>query len=336
MGIATIEDDDTKFYVVNDAAPDKTFEYGSSGISGEAYSLNSSNTAPRGAASTIAGDKVWIVDANKNVYVYNTSGGLLGSWSLGSLSSAANVQGIATNGTDVWVVDAYADKVYKYTGAASRTSGSQNASSSFNLNSGNKSPTDIVTDGTYLWVVNDVSTTDKVFRYRLSKPTSGVVSWTVTTSGATSPTGITIDPSNASQDIWIVDNSSDKVYQYTNGRTAHFRQPSRRGELRPGRGKHEPAGHCRPAAGGCPTTASNRRWSRCRYEPRKRRTLYCMPSPGRLETTIPCSAQGTDKSKPAPGLRQEVDSCRSTANRDVKRIDRRLLQLLSIGATRPV
>jgi hypothetical protein len=30
----------------------------------------SGNTSPRGAASTITGDKVWIVDANRKVYVY--------------------------------------------------------------------------------------------------------------------------------------------------------------------------------------------------------------------------------------------------------------------------
>ena len=73
-------------------------------------------------------------------------------------------RGIATNGTDVWIVDAKSDKVFKYTGAATRLSGSQNAASSFSLNSGNKDASDIVTDGTHLWVVND-SSTDKVFKY---------------------------------------------------------------------------------------------------------------------------------------------------------------------------
>ena len=108
---------------------------------------------------------MWVVDANKKVYVYNTSGGLLGSWTLGSLNTKATVQGIATDGTDIWVVDSYADKVYRYTGAASRIDGSQNAASSFSLNTGgNKNPTDIVTDGTSLWVV-DNSTVDKVFKY---------------------------------------------------------------------------------------------------------------------------------------------------------------------------
>ena len=176
----------------------------------ESYSLNTGNTAPRGAASTIAGDKTWVVDANRKVYVYNNSGGLLGSWTAGTLATKATVEGIATNGTDVWIVDAKSDKVYKYTGAATRLSGSQNAASSFSLNSGNKSPKDIVTDGVNLWVVND-STTDKVFKYT----TAGalVSSWTITTAGATSPTGITIDPANVSN-IWIVDSGTDRVYQY--------------------------------------------------------------------------------------------------------------------------
>ena len=101
------------------------------------------------------------------MYVYNTSGTLQGSWAAGTLSSTATVEGIATNGTDVWIVDAKSDKVYRYTGAASRLSGSQTAYSSFNLNSGNTSPKDIVTDGTSLWVIND-STTDKVFKYSVA------------------------------------------------------------------------------------------------------------------------------------------------------------------------
>ncbi len=143
--------------------------------------------------------------------VYNPSGGLVSSWTAGSLPSNAQVEGVATNGTDVWLVDNKTDKVFKYTGAASRLSGSQNAASSFSLAAGNTSPKDIVTDGVSLWVVND-STTDKVFKYTLAGTLVG--SWTITTSGTSSPTGITIDPTNVS-DIWIVDSAADKVFQYT-------------------------------------------------------------------------------------------------------------------------
>jgi hypothetical protein len=205
----------TKFYVVNDAVQNLTYEYNASRQLNESYSLNTGNTAPRGAASTIAGDKTWVVDANRKVYVYNNSGGLLGSWAAGTLSTKAVVEGIATNGTDVWIVDAYSDKVYKYAGGAARLSGTWTATSSFSLNSANKSPKDIVTNGVNLWVVND-STTDKVFKYT----TAGalVSSWTITTAGATNPTGITIDPANVSN-IWIVDSGTDRVYQYNAGAT---------------------------------------------------------------------------------------------------------------------
>jgi hypothetical protein len=204
----------TKFYVVNDGGPDRTYEYTAAGAAIENYAVNSGNSSPRGAASTVAGDKVWVVDANKNVYVYNTSGGLLGSWAAGSLASNATVEGIATNGTDVWIVDAQQDKVFRYTGAASRLSGSQTAASSFALNSSNTSPKDVVTDGTNLWVVND-STTDKVFKYSLTGSLAGT--WTITGAGS-SPTGITLDPAGGGT-LWIVDSGTDRVYQFDNARS---------------------------------------------------------------------------------------------------------------------
>ena len=203
----------TKFYVVNDATGDRTYEYTAAGNSNEDYALNNGNTAPRGAASTAVGDKVWVVDANKKVYVYNPGGGLLGSWTAGSLAGNATVEGITTNGTDIWIVDSEQAKVFRYTGAASRLSGSQNAASSFSLNSSNTTPKDVVTDDTSLWVVND-STTDKVFKYNLSGSLLG--SWTITGAGS-SPTGINLDPSGGGN-LWIVDSGTRRVYQFDNAR----------------------------------------------------------------------------------------------------------------------
>ena len=91
-------------------------------------------------------------------------------------------------------------------------SGSQNATNSFSLNSSNKNAKDIVTDGNYLWIVND-SNNDKVFKYTVAGTYVG--SWTISTIGGGSPTGITLDPANVSA-IWIVDNGTDRVYQYNN------------------------------------------------------------------------------------------------------------------------
>jgi hypothetical protein len=209
VGVGSILNRQTKFFVV-DSGTVKTYEYGSGGTSEEiTVPQKSTNTAPRGAATTAAGTKLWVADANKTVYVYDNHGVLLGSWTPGSLHPQAQIEGIATNGTDIWIVDAKQDKVFRYTGAASRLSGSQNAASSFSLNSANSNPKDIVTDGTSIWVVND-STTDKLFKYNLSGTLLG--SWTIDAANA-HPTGLTINPANVS-DIWIVDNATDKVYQY--------------------------------------------------------------------------------------------------------------------------
>ena len=71
------------------------------------------------------------------------------------MASNATPEGIATDGRDIWIVDSKSDKVFRYADAASRLSGSQNAASSFNLNSGNTNPKDIVTDGVSLWTVDD-------------------------------------------------------------------------------------------------------------------------------------------------------------------------------------
>jgi hypothetical protein len=85
-------------------------------------------------------------------------------------------------------------------------------------------PKDIVfgTEGgvNYLWTVNATASLDRVFRYTLnaSGVATAVTSWTLNTQNA-NPTGITLDPSNASMDIWISDNGTDRVYRYANART---------------------------------------------------------------------------------------------------------------------
>jgi Calx-beta domain len=209
---STPPNDANKFLVVDDGSADSTYRYAALGNAHSPSTLASGNTAPRGVAANAAGTTYWVADANKTIYVYNAVGGLLGSWTAGGLPANAQVEGIAVvpNGTDVWLVDNSQDKVFKYTGAAGRLSGSQSAANSFNLNTGNSNGKGIVTDGTSLWVVND-STTDKVFKYTLSGSSLG--NWSID-AGNSSPTGLTINSSNVS-DIWIVDSGTDKVYQYT-------------------------------------------------------------------------------------------------------------------------
>jgi hypothetical protein len=198
-----------KFYTVDPTADD-TFEYNPNGQATANYSLAAANSNARGVASTVAGNKVWVIDGNKYVYVYDTNGVLLGSWLANGLTTPED---ITTNGTDIWIVDDGANKVFRFAGAASRLSGNQSAASSFSLNASNYDAKGIVTDGTYLWVVND-STTDKVFRYKIAD-NSLTGSWTIDAANGT-PTGITIDPSDVNH-IWIVDGTDDAVYRYNSG-----------------------------------------------------------------------------------------------------------------------
>jgi hypothetical protein len=206
-----------KFYVVNGATSslggtNTAYKYQPSGTQQAGYGLSVTTATPdlnpQGIASNAAGTMQWVVDANLNVYVYSSSGTLLGSWAALGLPTGAQVTGIATNGTDIWLLDPPAVKVYKYTGAASRLSGSQSAASSIKLSTSDTNPQDMVTDGTSLWVVD--GTALKVFKYKLSGTLLG--SWSIDPANA-HPTGITINPNNVS-DIWIVDNGTDKVYHY--------------------------------------------------------------------------------------------------------------------------
>jgi hypothetical protein len=205
----------TKFYVVNDGGPDRTHRYSVSGTPLGSSTLDGGDTAPRGAASNAAGTFVWVVDANRQVYVYQAGGALVGKWILEGQNPSlwpTQPEGITTNGTDVWVVDKATLRVYKYTGAASLRFPSNNpsANSSFKLDRADTNPTGIVTDGSSFWVVDDGVTVDKVFKYSLSGSLLG--SWTLTGGGG-SPTGITLNPVSPS-DLWVVDNATLKVYQY--------------------------------------------------------------------------------------------------------------------------
>ncbi len=211
QGTGSILNRMTKFFVADGGTP-KTYEYGSGGTSEEITPETSGDTAPRGIATTAAGNTVWVADANRNVYVYSNHGTPLGSWSAGGLSSSATVTGIATNGTDIWLLDSSSSKIYKYNGAASLRSGSQNANSSFRLPRSNSNATDMVTDGTFFWVVNANGSSSQVFKYNLSGSALG--SWTIDPAN-TNPTGITINPNNVN-DVWIVDNGTKKVYDYAN------------------------------------------------------------------------------------------------------------------------
>ena len=81
--------------MVNDATStlggtNTAYKYQASGTQQAPYGLSLNDLDPRGVAANAAGTTEWVVDANKNVYVYSPGGTLLGSWSAGGLSSSAN------------------------------------------------------------------------------------------------------------------------------------------------------------------------------------------------------------------------------------------------------
>lgn len=233
----------TKFFVVDDAATNRTFEYNAGGGSIENYLLTAANTTPRGIATNVAGDRVWVVDSNRTIYVYNNSGGLLGSWMAGGLPGNAVVEGVTTNGMHLWLVESGGDRVYFFSNAATRISGTQNATSNFLLSASNRNPKDLVTDGTSIWVVDD-STSDRVFRYTVSGTFQN--SWLINSANSR-PTGITLDPSNGSQDIWIVDSGTDRIYRYANART--LTAPTLTSFIQLAAGNTDPTGIADPPAG---------------------------------------------------------------------------------------
>jgi hypothetical protein len=75
------------------------------------------------------------------VFKYTLSGSLLGSWSIDPADTHPTGITINPNNvSDIWIVDNGTDKVYQYIGAASRSSGSQNAGATFALAAGNTNP----------------------------------------------------------------------------------------------------------------------------------------------------------------------------------------------------
>ena len=72
----------------------------------------------------------------------------MGSWTIDSANKTPT--GITldpANVGDIWIVDSGTDRVYQYTAAASRTTGSQAAATSFALAAGNTNPQGLVVPG---------------------------------------------------------------------------------------------------------------------------------------------------------------------------------------------
>ncbi|MCA9258866.1 MAG: tandem-95 repeat protein [Planctomycetales bacterium] len=197
----------TRFFVV-DTDVESTFEYAADGTLVDSYGLHANNRGSLGAAASSDGSTVYVVNANRMVYVYDDNGGYLGRW---TALDPSRVDGIATDDTDIWILDRKLDTVFHYANGASLRAGDATATDSFVLHTANKNGQGITSDGNFLWVVNNTANKDFVYKYDLSGNYVG--RWQIDPANS-SPTGITIDPTGASDAIWIVDNVSDSVYQY--------------------------------------------------------------------------------------------------------------------------
>src|SRR5262249_36789002 len=160
------------------------------------------------------GTKLWVVDADKKVYVYSASGGFLGSWAPKDVGSP---QGITTDGTDVWIVSSGDGKVRRYQGAASRASGSQSPANTYALSAANGSPSDVGTRGGLFWVTDGQD--NEVYVYDVSDGAFRLLGhWGLDASNGDA-SGLTLDPSGASEDLWVVDRIDDAVYRYADGQS---------------------------------------------------------------------------------------------------------------------
>ncbi len=195
-----------KFFVV-DEDQKSMYRYSATGTPLAGNPLNKADSKPRGVASNVDGTIQWVIDGGGTVYVYSAAGALLGQW---TPLNVGKPEGITVWNNNLWLVDPASDRVYAFTGGAALRSGKVNPTSSFALNAANGDASDLVTDGSRIWVLNDTLTADSVFRYSVSGALQG--SWTLG-AGNPSPRGITLDPT-AVNHLWIVDSSTDRVHQY--------------------------------------------------------------------------------------------------------------------------
>lgn len=205
-GAPTIARPNSRFFVAD--AKDLVYRYSAPGADLGEFSLPNSSQ-PRGIASDVDSNPLWIISEegthDRVLVIDSTTEKVIGSWQPRGIDKP---QGIATDGTDIWIVDSSARKVFYYAGAASKRSGSANATSSFSLQAGNTQPTDMVTNGTWLWVVD--SGNDRVYQYNREGQMTN--NWALDPSN-TDPTGIAIQP-NQADGIYVLDSVDRKVYIY--------------------------------------------------------------------------------------------------------------------------
>lgn len=200
-------------FIVADGGSATAFGYAAAGMPVGASAIRNAVGAPRGIAASPDGSRIWVLGSGGVVSVHDASMKRLGSW---TASGLATPTGIALAGRDLYVSDASARRVLVFADAVGRLAGSVAATRSFALAPRNTNAQDLATDGTTVWVVQP-GDTRKVFVYRAA---DGVRIGTWTLDGRNRrATGITIDPTGASQSLWVVDAARRKVFEYAGGRS---------------------------------------------------------------------------------------------------------------------
>lgn len=206
-------------FVVVDKDDNDAYTYANAGAPIGGFALVPENHDVRDVATNADGSRQWVLDKNKNVYVYGADGTPLGSWKADKIGSEP--EGITVDGGALWTADR-SGKVYWWAGGAGNTTGTYAPTKVFDPKiDGNVKG--IVTDGTHLWVVTEGGT-DYVYRFMIVRDAVGTPTgltqdgrWTLATANS-KPTGITLDPTGTSQSLWVVDEATDTVYEYGAGR----------------------------------------------------------------------------------------------------------------------
>ncbi|HQR05264.1 MAG TPA: putative Ig domain-containing protein [Gemmatales bacterium] len=227
-----------KFFVA-DAAAQSAFRYGEEGLGAGKFAAVGS--ALSGAASNPSGDKVWLVDAaTRRVNIYSSAGISQGSW---IATDVTNPQGVTVNNGDLWLVDKGTKTVRRYEGGMGQTTDIA-ANDWFALDPANASPSDLVTDGSTIWVTDD--TLVEVFVYDVSGTLLG--RWKLDSDNS-APSGITRNPAGGS-DLWVVDRARKEVFQYPSGANTRSGQLGAAGTFLLGPGNVSPEGIADPPPNG--------------------------------------------------------------------------------------
>jgi hypothetical protein len=210
----------TRFFVP-DSSVNKMFEYGSFGTYKGNWNIVSSS---RDVAASPDSSKLWVIDKNKQINVYDDKGVFKGSWKTSIIGK--NPEGVAYdnfNGTNsIWVADDQG-KIQWYFNSGNYLSGTYGANTTFTINvgTGNKLK-GIATDSeNNLWVVIDGS--DQIRRYSINRygnnPTGITLTGTWKLPEMGTPTGITLAPNQSASngDIWVVVDGSqtDRVLTFS-------------------------------------------------------------------------------------------------------------------------